>query len=107
MSTTRGSFLAPDRPFGECLPNRGIDPRIDARLERRLECRELRGVERDGTFGADSGIRLRRCRETLCDELYLETAKYFREIRIVEIKKQEQRTKSKELHAFADEVRVD
>jgi hypothetical protein len=33
-------------------------------------------------------------REKLCDQLYFETAKHFREIRIVEIKKQEQRAKS-------------
>ena len=30
-------------------------------------------------------------RERLCDELYYETAKHFRQIRIVEVQKQEQR----------------
>ena len=34
-------------------------------------------------------------REKLCDELYYETATHFRQIRIVEIQKQEQRAKSR------------
>jgi hypothetical protein len=46
-------------------------------------------------------------REKLCDELYLETAKYFREIRIVEIKKQEQRAKSQEQGFRIDDLALD
>jgi len=46
-------------------------------------------------------------REALCDELYCETAAHFRQIRVVEIQKQEQRAKS-EGHAFrTDELAAD
>jgi methylase of polypeptide subunit release factors len=40
------------------------------------------------------GVTDAKERERLCDQLYFETAKHFRDIRIVEIKKQEQRAKS-------------
>jgi hypothetical protein len=46
-------------------------------------------------------------REKLCDDLYVETAKYLREIRTVEIKKQEQRTKSEGRGFRIDELALD
>jgi hypothetical protein len=46
-------------------------------------------------------------REKLCDELYFETAKHFREIRIVEIRKQEQRAKSQGRGLRIDELALD
>ena len=46
-------------------------------------------------------------REKLCDELYFETAKHFREIRVVEIKKQEQRAKSQGRGFRIDELTLD
>jgi chaperonin cofactor prefoldin len=46
-------------------------------------------------------------RERLCDQLYFETAKHFREIRIVEIKKQEQRAKSQGRGLRIDELALD
>src|SRR5947207_2329534 len=46
-------------------------------------------------------------REKLCDQLYFETAKHFREIRIVEIKKQEQRAKSEGRGFRIDELALD
>jgi hypothetical protein len=46
-------------------------------------------------------------RETLCDELYYETAKHFRQIRIVEVQKQEQRSQSEGREFGADELAAD
>ncbi len=46
-------------------------------------------------------------RQKLCDQLYLETAKHFREIRVVEIKKQEQRAKSQDRGLRIDELALD
>ena len=46
-------------------------------------------------------------RERLCDQLYFETAKHFREIRIVEIKKQEQRAKTEGRGFRIDELALD
>jgi hypothetical protein len=46
-------------------------------------------------------------REKLCDELYYETAKHFRQIRIVEVQKQEQRGKSDGREFRTDELAAD
>jgi hypothetical protein len=46
-------------------------------------------------------------REELCHKLYIETARYLREIRIVEIKKQEQRAKSQGRGLRIDELALD
>ncbi|MSU59737.1 MAG: hypothetical protein EXS35_16480 [Pedosphaera sp.] len=46
-------------------------------------------------------------REALCDELYRETAAHFRQIRIVEIQKQEQRAKSGSREFRTDELSAD
>lgn len=46
-------------------------------------------------------------REKLCKELYVETARYLREIRIVEIKKQEQRAKSEGRGFRIEELAID
>ena len=46
-------------------------------------------------------------REKLCDELYYETAKHFRQIRIVEVQKQEQRAKSDDREFRTDELAAD
>jgi len=46
-------------------------------------------------------------RERLCDELYHETANHFRQIRIVEIQKQEQRSKTDAREFRADELAAD
>ena len=46
-------------------------------------------------------------RERLCDELYCETAKHFRQIRIVEVQKQEQRAKAEGREFRADELAAD
>jgi len=46
-------------------------------------------------------------RERLCDELYLETARHFRHIRVVEIQKQEQRTKTEGWEFRTDELAAD
>jgi methylase of polypeptide subunit release factors len=53
------------------------------------------------------GVADRAERERLCDQLYFETAKHFREIRIVEIKKQEQRAKSEGRGFRIDELALD
>jgi hypothetical protein len=53
------------------------------------------------------GVTDSDAREKLCDELYFEPAKHFREIRIVEIKKQEQRAKSEGRGFRIDELAVD
>jgi chaperonin cofactor prefoldin len=53
------------------------------------------------------GVSDSKEREKLCDELYFETAKHFREIRIVEIKKQEQRAKSQGRRVRIDELALD
>src|SRR5947207_14014873 len=54
-----------------------------------------------------SGVSDAKEREKLCDELYFETAKHFREIRIVEIRKQEQRAKSQGRGLRIDELALD
>ena len=46
-------------------------------------------------------------RERLCDELYRETAAHFRQIRVVEIQKQEQRAKSEGREFRTDELAAD
>jgi hypothetical protein len=46
-------------------------------------------------------------REQLCDELYHETANHFRQIRIVEVQKQEQRSKSEGREFRTDELAAD
>jgi hypothetical protein len=46
-------------------------------------------------------------REKLCDELYNETANHFRQIRIVEVQKQEQRSKSEGREFRTDELAAD
>lgn len=46
-------------------------------------------------------------REKLCDELYYETAKHFRQIRIVEVQKQEQRAGGGERDFKTDELALD
>ncbi|MGD0816719.1 MAG: N-6 DNA methylase [Verrucomicrobiota bacterium] len=46
-------------------------------------------------------------REKLCDELYYETANHFRQIRIVEVQKQEQRAKSEGREFRTDEMAAD
>lgn len=46
-------------------------------------------------------------RERLCDELYLETARHFRHIRIVEIQKQEQRTTTEGREFRTEELAAD
>ena len=53
------------------------------------------------------GVTDAKERERLCDQLYFETAKHFRDIRIVEIKKQEQRTKSQGRGLRIDELALD
>jgi chaperonin cofactor prefoldin len=53
------------------------------------------------------GVSDAKEREKLCDQLYFETAKHFREIRIVEIKKQEQRAKSQGRGLRIDELALD
>jgi hypothetical protein len=46
-------------------------------------------------------------REGLCDEVYYETAKHFRQIRIVEVQKQEQRAKAEGREFRTDELAAD
>lgn len=46
-------------------------------------------------------------REKLCDELYYETAKHFRQIRIVEVQKQEQRAGDEDREFRNDELAAD
>ena len=46
-------------------------------------------------------------REMLCDELYYETANHFRQIRIVEVQKQEQRARSEGREFRTDELAAD
>jgi hypothetical protein len=53
------------------------------------------------------GVTDAKERERLCDQLYFETAKHFRDIRIVEIKKQEQRAKSQGRGLRIEELAVD
>jgi hypothetical protein len=53
------------------------------------------------------GVTDAKERERLCDQLYFETAKHFREIRIVEVKKQEQRAKSQGRGLRIDELALD
>ena len=54
--------------------------------------------------------RIRRAakeREALCDELYRETAAHFRQIRVVEIQKQEQRARAQGREFRTDELAAD
>ena len=46
-------------------------------------------------------------RERLCDELYSETARHFRHIRVVEIQKQEQRMKTESREFLTEELAAD
>jgi methylase of polypeptide subunit release factors len=74
-------------------------------LPRELEMRDRRDL--DLAVFELIGINDPKEREKLCDELYFETAKHFREIRIVEIKKQEQRAKSQGRGLRIDELALD
>ena len=53
------------------------------------------------------GVTDAREREGLCDELYLETAAHFRQIRVVEIQKQEQRADTADREFRTDELAAD
>ena len=53
------------------------------------------------------GVSSAKEREELCDELYYETANHFRQIRIVEVQKQEQRAKTGGREFRADEMAAD
>ncbi|HWY76745.1 MAG TPA: hypothetical protein VN281_14075 [Verrucomicrobiae bacterium] len=53
------------------------------------------------------GVADMKERETLCDELYHETAAHFRQIRIVEIQKQEQRARTQGREFRTDELAGD
>ncbi len=53
------------------------------------------------------GVTDAKEREALCDELYRETAAHFRQIRVVEIQKQEQRAKSEGRAFRTDELAAD
>jgi hypothetical protein len=53
------------------------------------------------------GVADAKERETLCDELYHETAAHFRQIRVVEIQKQEQRARSEGREFRTDELSAD
>jgi len=53
------------------------------------------------------GVADAREREKLLDELYWETANHFRQIRVVEIQKQEQRAKSEGREFRTDELAAD
>lgn len=53
------------------------------------------------------GVGDKTDREKLCDELYYETAKHFRQIRIVEVQKQEQRTGTEGRGFRIDELAAD
>jgi hypothetical protein len=53
------------------------------------------------------GVTDAKEREALCDELYRETAAHFRQIRVVEIQKQEQRAKSGGREFRTDELSAD
>lgn len=53
------------------------------------------------------GVTDAKEREAICDELYRETAAHFRQIRVVEIQKQEQRAKSEGRAFRTDELAAD
>ncbi|MCX8092075.1 MAG: hypothetical protein N3I86_14275, partial [Verrucomicrobiae bacterium] len=53
------------------------------------------------------GVTSAREREALCDELYRETAGHFRQIRLVEIQKQEQRARAEGREFRTDELAAD
>jgi hypothetical protein len=53
------------------------------------------------------GINDAAAREKLCDELYYETAKHFRQIRIVEVQKQEQRAGTEGREFSTDDLAAD
>lgn len=53
------------------------------------------------------GVASAREREALCDELYRETAAHFRQIRLVEIQKQEQRARAEGREFRTDELAAD
>jgi hypothetical protein len=53
------------------------------------------------------GVSTAAEREKLCDELYYETANHFRQIRIVEVQKQEQRAKAEGREFRTDELAAD
>ena len=53
------------------------------------------------------GVNTAAEREALCDELYYETANHFRQIRIVEVQKQEQRAKNEGREFRTDELAAD
>ena len=74
-------------------------------LPTELEMRDRRDL--DPAVFELIGVTDAKERERLCDQLYFETAKHFREIRIVEIKKQEQRAKSQGRGLRIDELALD
>jgi hypothetical protein len=53
------------------------------------------------------GVESAKEREALCDELYRETAAHFRQIRVVEIQKQEQRARTADREFRTDELATD
>jgi hypothetical protein len=53
------------------------------------------------------GVNDTAAREKLCDELYYETAKHFRQIRIVEVQKQEQRAGTEGREFSTDDLATD
>jgi hypothetical protein len=53
------------------------------------------------------GVSDAKEREALCDELYIETAAHFRQIRVVEIQKQEQRARAEGRAFGTDELAAD
>jgi hypothetical protein len=74
-------------------------------LPKELEMRDRRDL--DLAVFELIGVTDAKERERLRDQLYFETAKYFHEIRIVEIKKQEQRAKSQGRGLRIDELALD
>ena len=74
-------------------------------LPKELEMRDRRDL--DLAVFELIGVTDAKERERLCDQLYFEAAKHFREIRIVEIKKQEQRAKSQGRGLRIDELALD
>jgi hypothetical protein len=109
--------------FGE-LRARDTQPMVE---ERFMECRSYERIKRLAEDPVELPQELRMSdrraldlavfellgvaeaaeRERLCDELYYETAKHFRQIRIMEVRKQEQRAKTEGREFRADELAAD
>jgi uncharacterized protein (UPF0305 family) len=93
--------------FMECRTPARSKKLAERKIQLPEELRQRDRRDLDLTVFELLGVADEREREELVDELYWETANHFRQIRIVEIQKQEQRSKNKEREFRTDELAAD